>query len=382
MVLLKLEKKVFGYAPASTSIPGMHSAWLDDSDKSQNRLTWFTPDAIMHHNFMLVSAHYGPLFGGSANFAANFRDKFNVRKNVIILADSGGFQALTQKIDLQPLQVLKWQEANADIGFSLDRPPLDPVTLGPKGDFEYFKKCADESAKNLEEMIRNKSTDFKLFGILQGSTKRELDYWYRELENHDLDGVTVSPKPPNDPMQTAIMLGYILDKKVSNTHILLSSGSTCHPVNIYASKYFDWLTFDSSSYMTGGGQHRKYFLPYHHHVKLSFISRNGELPSVSKLPCDGPICQQVEPKDLAGGAHKYTVAIGLHNLYVYVKYVDYLHALKDDREAYFQIFKDKRYKRTLAAIEFLELCIDKGFEKTYKLKFPQSSFSKGMGGFG
>ena len=323
-------------------------------------LTWWKDNSFFKHDAMLVSAYYG------MKMAWNFREKYRIpRKDFVFVADSGGFQALTQGVREEPINILKWQERNADIGFMLDIPPLDPVSLGPVNDFDFFKKCADQSHRNCDIMTRNRENEeFKFYGVLQGSKEKELDYWYKGLEEFDLDGMSLSHKPPNDPMQIALLGAYAKSKGIKNIHVLLGTGFETTPIIIYESRYFDFLTFDSSSYGVGA-QLMKYNIPNSKNAIHFGRKYDGKTKG---LPCNCPVCSVITIEDLQKGGSVPGALMSLHNLYIYIQRVEYLKTI-EDAEEFMTYAKQTHSKKTIRALEFLRHFEEHGFEAAYRRYF-------------
>jgi len=326
------------------------------------KLTWWEPKSIFHYDAMLMSSYYGMKWW-------NFRDYFNIpRRDFLLVADSGGFQQLTSGERIEPISVLRWQENNADIGFILDIPPLNPKTLGPAGDFSFFKKCALKTARNAEIMDKHREKeDFLLYSIVQGGSVKELEYWYGCLKDFSFDGICGSPKPPNDPMQVALHIAFAHSKGAKRAHILLGTGSAATPVNVYGSKLFDLFTFDSSSYATGS-KLRKYELPYSDEA-IYFSTLSGRKVKLERLPCDCPVCRLATPDDLAADGSVPGALISLHNLYNYLRKINLLSSLASDEEAYLDYVKRYYPASTVRAIEFLQRYRETDFHTAYSEYF-------------
>jgi hypothetical protein len=82
---------------------------------------------------MLVSAFYG------LKWKDNFRQYYNMPDDFIIIGDSGGFQNMTMNANLDPIEVLRWQEKHCQIGLSFDYRYLAMIHSRKKGKTE--KDC-------------------------------------------------------------------------------------------------------------------------------------------------------------------------------------------------------------------------------------------------
>lgn len=344
------------------SFEGMQGRY--DKRLKEYKLSWWEPQSIFHHDSILMSAFYGMKWW-------DFREFFNIpRKDFLFVADSGGFQQLTTRERIEPVNVLRWEEKNADIGFILDIPPLDPKTLGPTKDFDFFKKCALQTARNADRMNKNREnvSGFKLYSVIQGSDKRELNYWSKQLEDFSFDGICGSPKPPNDPMQVALHIAYAHSKGVKNMHILLGTGKGTTPVNVFGGKFFNLFTFDSSAYATGS-KFREYQLPYQNR-SITFSTISDQKTGVKILPCDCPVCQLAVVDDLFAEGSTPGALISLHNLYNYIRQVNLLSSLSDDEEYYLQYVSECVSPVTAKAIRYLQDYREtQDFDSTYSKYF-------------
>lgn len=321
-------------------------------------LNWWSPKAFFQHSSILVSSFYGMKRG-------DYRDHYGIpRKNFTVVGDSGGFQQLTKKVRLDPEEVLRWQEANVDIGFGLDIPPIDPKTMGPVGDFNFFKRCAEISWKNFTEMsdARTKQ-DFKFYSIIQGGSRKELEYWNSGIKG-SFDGVCMSPKPPNDPMQVALHIAFAKSIGYKNIHILLGSGKSVTPIIVYGRRFFDLITFDSSSYAVGS-IYKRYNLPTMKGA-LDF-GRKGD--KIKEFPCECPICRNCKVVHVTTGGSTPGVLLSLHNLYIYLKFVEDLRILSEDDVVFTEIVRGNTPEKTWIALEFLKYFEEEDFDKAYNRFF-------------
>ena len=327
---------------------------------------WWKSDAIVKHSALLITAATGMK-------EWNFREKHNIpRKGFTLINDSGGFQLLTGQVPfLEPINVLRWMERNADIGMTLDVPPIDPVTLGPLDDIVYFRKCAEKSARYYEKMYADRvSTHLQLLKVLQGGNKKELELWYKITNECSFDGFSLSIKPPSDPMQVALLSSFIHEKEQpKRIHILLGTGYDVIPAIIYASKLFENITFDSASYIVGA-QYRKYMLPIDPKMHIQFLTDKTD-SRLKTLPCSCPICQKLEAHNLYGNGSRIGVAISIHNLWVMKEYIKTVESLIDDKELLISFVRKNCSPKTLKSIEMIDDYIEKGdFSMTYEKYLP------------
>ena len=332
-------------------------------------LNWWQQNSFFQYPAMLCSAFYG------IKDCWNYREHYNIPKDVLLVADSGGFEQLTQNTRIEALDVLKWQENNADVGFVLDVPPLNPVTLGPLDDFSLFTKCAETTKRNAEIALRNRTNDkMKLYYVIQGSNRKELSHWIDRVDLTVFDGVALSFKPPNDPLQIALLSSFTNEKQIANIHILLGTGHNVVPIIIYVSKYFRSLTFDSSSYGKGA-RTMTYDLPFRLQTQFGRAYNN----KLKILPCNCPVCSNLTINDFQRGDSVSGALISLHNLYLYIQHVEFLKAIVEDEELFLNYIKKACSPKTLEAYEYLKLYEEKGFDVAYKKYFAKSNLGEWFG---
>lgn len=332
-------------------------------------LDWWTDTAIFNYDALLVSAFYGKDIW-------DFREHYKIpRKDFLFVADSGGFQIWTQNIKIEPINILRWMEHNADIGMTLDVPPLKPNSIEPL-DFEDFKRMCDISRRNYEIMHRNRvSEDIIMLKVLHGATLKELEHFDGAVSDYEFDGYAFSPKPPS-ALQIAFTLAYAHEHDMKRVHIFLGTGMKTLPVLLYAKRYFDHLTFDSASFSLQGARFRSYCLPFRPGSYVEFgKSYKGEL---KKLPCSCPVCQlstvDVFNIDSSTKTEKLSESvpgglIALHNLYVWLSYIDFLDSLSDSYGDYMAFLRAQDFLKTIKAIEFLRYSEEVGLDDAFKKYF-------------
>lgn len=354
------------YVPGVTAME--NRGFSGDGDRSFI-LNWWGDKAPFNYPALLASAWYG------MKDSFSYRDKYGIpRENFLLIGDSGGFQALTQGIWMEPVEIIKWQEENCDVAIMFDIPPVDPNAIfKPLGDDEFVKRAA-KSLRNYEIMVDNRDLDSKLelLKVVHGHNKKRLSYWWDQVKHVECDGLSFAPKPP-DAITTAKVLGFAMEQEEKNVHILLGSGFETVCILAYASRFFDRLTFDSTSFSVKGARLRQYTLPHDLKMKIHFgESQNHDM---TRLPCDCPVCSRISMKDVVDARSSRQAGIlSLHNLYVFLRYVDYVHALSTDRG----VFRDeylmrKGYNDVITGMNFLDSVADKGFDDAHKIYFEKRS---------
>jgi len=328
-------------------------------ERREYSLDWWTDTALYYYDSLLVSAYYGME-------KWDFREFYKIpRKNFLFVSDSGGWQVVTQSVKIEPIDLLKWMEHNADFGLTLDVPPVDPISKKTYLDdqFEGFKKTAELSRRNYEIMHRHwKENDFQLLKVIHGVGPRQLDYWYRQVEDLEFSGLAFSPHPPSE-QNIAILLAYGRDKGAKKVHIFTGTGIETTPIVIYGRKYFDQLTYDSSAFSTQGAALRAYFVPYDLGQKILFgKSYNSTL---KQLPCNCPVCQLATVDDLNSPGSVPGGLIALHNLWVYLMYCVFLDSITESKDIFIEYLRRNNLTETIKAVRFLDLSEEVGFYDAY-----------------
>lgn len=337
------------------------------SEKIEYSLDWWTDTAIFRYNALMVSAFYGLDMW-------DFREFYNIpRDDFLFVADSGGFQLSRHPVSISPIDVLRWMEHNVDVGLTLDDPPTPEerknLTL------DLLKPHGIKCRKYYEEMHKGwKSDDLELLKVIQGDKPDQLVWWWDLMADLEFDGAALACRPPT-AKQTAMGLGFVMDKEVKKVHVLLGTGKATIPLIIYAKKYFDRVTVDSSSFSQSGAIYRSYYLPFNLTQSLEFGEKFTS--TIKHLPCDCPVCQITTVDDLnvakigvKSDAKKDASLpgglIALHNLYMVLRYYYFLDMLADDREAYVRFLKTEGYNGAIEAMNFLDDVHERGFEDASK----------------
>ena len=224
-------------------------------------LDWWTPTAMFNYDALMVSAFYGME-------KWDFREFYDIpRKDFTFISDSGGFQIFSQQIKVEPVDILRWMEHNADIGLTLDRPPFKSgeQTLSfnesPRATEEDFKVSIEQSRRNYEIMARNRQSDkLKLLQVVHGYSLRELTQFHEAVKDIEFDGHAFGANQ-NEPKTVALVLGYAQTIEKERVHMFLLTGRYIVPLVIFAKRFFNHLTFDSSAFSITGARYRKYYYP-------------------------------------------------------------------------------------------------------------------------
>jgi len=313
-------------------------------------LDWWTDTAMFRYDALLVSAFYGIK-------EWDFREKYRIpRDDFTFIADSGGFQLWSMGVKLEPIDILRWEENNADIALTLDSPPIkNSEMIGDRAKPEDFRKSIELSKRNYEIMHRNRQSDqLKLLKVIHGYTFRELHQFYDAVKDLEFDGHAFGANQ-NDLVSIARVLGFAQSIEQERVHMFLATGLNTSPLIIFAKRFFKNLTFDSASFSITGARYRKYYLPYNINKGISF--GGSYTSSLKELPCSCPICRMCHPEDFNADGSLPGGLIALHNLWMVLNYYATLESLADSPDDYLEFLKGNVPDQTIRMVEYL-LCVD------------------------
>jgi len=348
------------YVPAE--MPGGPSTASKEAilnDEAISVRWWLPKESLFYYPKVLISAYYG------VNYP-KLRELFGFPKEGMFMGDSGGFQVLQgwlkkkTSLELNVPNIIKWYEANCDIGLAPDIPPYT-------SDFNVFKKIADRSAVYFQKMADLKERkDLRLLKVVHsyGFNTDFMDYWYDKVKDiPEYDGWSVGVKPMATPMLIAFQMMYLYSKgHRKNFHILGTSGIKNVALMGYLSRHINPITFDSSSW-SDGSQRRKYFNPIKYNSTAIYFGESFN-STIEKLPCDCPVCTKV------GDNWRIFNTIGsppggllsLHNLWLILRHVKIMDRLKDDEVVYKEFVRTEYGSEVATAIDFIDCCIERGFD--------------------
>jgi len=330
-------------------------------DGKMKSFQWWKDDCFFKYNGLLVSAFYAMKEGW------DFREKLGIGNDVLLVADSGGYQILRQESWIEPIDLIKWQERNCDVALTLDNPLpyVDATNIEKRKLTEEvaFNRALERTYRFIKIMERNrKREDLTVLNVLHGRNLRELEKWYNKVKEVKFEGWCLSLHPPT-PKWTALISTFIYAKEQPHqVHMLLGSGFKTTPVLVYASKLFETTTFDSLSYHAHGFR-MQYVLPWSvGHDVYDYGWKKGE--PVLPLPCPCPVCQSLTIErmtDIKLGGRP----VSLHNLWLTIQYTNFLKTLSLNEERYKNFLKNNYPEEVTEAIDFIDAVDDLGFEKAY-----------------
>ena len=338
-------------------------------------MKYWTKKSHFEHNIMLQSVYYAKngVFKGE-----NFREGVNYPKDKTLVFDSGGFQIASFKkkgevCDLSPIDSLRYQEANCDIGMNLDIPP----TLDKVPTFSDFNIALKQSVDNFK-LFETKRENYKmqLLNVLHGETLPLQERWYNAVKDFNFDGYAIGMKPPWDPMIQAMGFMYLWERgeydkdSFKHLHFFGTSGKHVVPTLAYCASKLkkQRVTYDSSSYNIGS-IFRTYYLPYDIGPNLSFGDKfKIQNPKITSLPCSCPVCKSIDDINVLNTKDIYAgTLISLHNMFQYIQYNDTVNSLVNQKDKFIEYLKKINIdKKTLASFDFVDFAIDHGLEKATK----------------
>lgn len=315
----------------------------------------------------------------------------------VLVHNSGGLQATTLgQVKHSPEEVFKWQQANSNIGFSVDDLPFitpgdGTVKPGSMSGWEFdkanFTKHAEKSKENIEVTKKHRDKEkypkFKFYGIIQGRNYREFLQWYEIIRDDVyLDGYCCKASDMN-PMTIAETCIFVMQNINKPVHFLGIGNLSRSIVIYYASRYLNqFITFDSSSYDIGT-QYRSYLLPFMMNRKLRFVS-NHHLQEHSKeitgtqdivhlqdatAICGCEACRMIGDdlgEMIETNNNKLGSLISIHNFIHNIRWVNYVKAIIDSKyklEEFVRFnFENHLAEKILKAFEMIDLAAEKGYE--------------------
>jgi len=317
-------------------------------------IKWWGKDAFFQHPAILISAYNGLKYW-------NFREEFEIPKDMLFFADSGGFQNFSQGVWEDPIKILRWMELNANIGTMFDLPPSYETSSILNED---FKRHAKLSKRNYLKMDKNrKNYDMKLYKPIHGNTLETLKWWFKFVEDVPCEGYGSSPRRPS-AMMAAFTLSFAIEYDLHEFHLFLGSGVNVIPTIVYASRFIQELSFDSSSFSLTGARYRKYVVPLYPNEYIDF-GRDFTV-KIEELPCTCPVCKVIsDPKELQAKTAEAAGLILLHNLHQVITNIEMLNRLVKDVEKYKSVIKKNFPEETLLSLKYLDSVVENGLEDAY-----------------
>jgi hypothetical protein len=349
--------EVLSMTNKTTYIPCLFAAHGFKTEKEgailkPEQLKWWNKDTgVFYHPYILLNA-----FMSIKSKDFNLREKLGIGKETLVLGDSGGFQIWKHKADIPVLDVLHWQEANADRGFIVD----DVIELTNTD--EEFQKKVDKTVRNCEMFAANRSnSNMLIYKVLHGHSEDRIRRWYDAIEPFPFEAWSVSFHPESDVWGQVRLAMFLYHMGYKGTiHFLGVSGKNVIPALIWLSNIFEEVLFDSSSWAIGVNQ-RLYTLPNEFpYGNLTFGDRIQGWHGLEELPCTCPVCREMGTVE-AMRRDKVGLTISLHNLYLFKDKCEKLRRMLKYEELFLKYVGTFCDKDTLLAIDFAKACLSIGY---------------------
>lgn len=264
------------------------------------------------------------------------RKGFKIRDDVTVVGDSGGFQAVTQGKYINPLALLKWQEANCNIAPILDVPPYS--SFGGYTETTNFEKCLAQTVSNAQIMNSNRiNKEMLQYGVVQGFKNEEIEAWYKAVnEVGNWDGWALAPKPPApDVLNKFFALAY--RKGIKKIHVFQCTGLDSFMLAVYLNYHYlkADVTMDSVSYLAS-----QKFGRIVHPLTYRMINFGRLSGKTFSMVCDCVFCnhyQQVKDQFEDARHINFYYVMNMHNLYLMVRFVTAINQYVQDEELYEEI---------------------------------------------
>lgn len=251
----------------------------------------------------------------------------NTRNPVYI--DSGGFQYMKKGVELDPVEVLRYQESmGCDIGITFDFPIL------PDMEDREREARLERSIASANIMLQEKKTDMQLYGAIHGSNPREITDYMHELDS-GFSGYGIGSLVPrkNQLNHLVDMIYQVRHQTEKPVHCF---GITGFPA-LFALSYLGVDTFDSWAYVVAAA-----FKEFVHPVTLSRVKN---IKYVDRLPlCECAICQQYSHEDMVKADSDSEIILALHNLNIFLYEMERIR--EASRENNLEAYIEKRSQKT------------------------------------
>jgi len=329
----------------------------EDAPLKPEQLKWWDKaTGLFYHPYLLLNA-FEYVTKGERDVCV--RDRLGIGKDTCVLGDSGGFQIFKFNVKVPTQDVLRWQELNCDRAFIVDD------VSGADDTEEEFERKLLHTVENCKIFEANRTnSEMSIYRVLHGHTEERIRRWFDAIAPFPFEGWSIGFHPSGDVWGQARMAMFLYHMGWrGKLHFLGASGRNVVPVEIWSSKLFEDVVFDSTSYAMGV-RSRTYDLPadlFPSGQSLSLGDRLQDWHELTHLPCVCPICSTLKTIDniRRGDPGMY---ISLHNMFLTVETCHKLKALLPYEELYLKYVEENCKKDTRMAIEFMKMCVSVGYE--------------------
>ena len=331
----------------------------------ESDLNFWAENPLFYHPNLLVNYYY-------SKEVKNKEVYKNIKRDIKgqYFGDSGGYQTMSVDggVNIDPLDVLRWQEENVNIGIGLDEALPGYNAEDDMFDFNTtFLHCAEKSAKNFEIQSKNiQNNDFKYLTVLHGTTLERLNYWWNLIKDIPSDGYSIATRN-NNVFNTALFYCFLKDRIDSNKiiHSLAGSGMKIFPILLKFSKYWGQnFTFDNSFVMHDTRMKAYYvesgidLIMKKSNAKILYIGRNSHIDENLEPPCNCGVCKKYGLKTLMQDNNLGYIALENHNLKVMLDSMELVGKVSE-----FPEFEQYLHPTTKIALQFIDFADKEGLEK-------------------
>lgn len=269
-----------------------------------------------------------------------------------IFGDSGGFSlrspTMAHKLKIDPVDVLRWQEATCTVGCILDLPPKGLTQRiwhrGLDVTVEHTKRALPVYLK-----MRKEGTAFRWWGVLHGNNEEEVREYHKAISkvypfNDEGEGWAIRPEPFVNSYATARSLRILQHLKITRAHFLAATSQDVISVLLALGPEagLQFLTYDSA-YAVKSGFNRHTFKPENDGATFTIITEEGDENYgrqwlLKECPC--PVCahMRVRSQECDKGRKElhqvkfagwWSTWLQFHNIYIQQKLVEKQAALAE-----------------------------------------------------
>jgi len=338
----KVNKKDIRYLPAL--FPNMQNQIIGYEHRGF-KLDFWQDNPVFNYKHILIAFNF---FGHK-----NRRQIFGKNnKKLFIFGDSGGFASASQNLNINPIDVIKWQQQNCNMGVLLDVPPF--IFTGVAGlnktNNVIYKKALKQTIENIQEAKQYVKSNYQWWGVIQGKTFAQKLHWYKEISKiHNFKNWAISAKPSHNYYQIISSIALAYKYKIKNIHLFQLSAVRSIALLILCQKhldnYFDKIYFDSStpSRMGLGNRYLQITAERNKLIKFSDrLSKKKQEQLIKEFDCQCEVCKHFETKEYFLPSWQGSGIIFLHDFNILVQKIKELKKYsKDDLIEFSRVPKNK-----------------------------------------
>ena len=261
----------------------------------------------------------------------DLRKEWSIPEDVDVMADSGGFQFLSGRLTmLDPVDVIEWQNRNANRGMALDLPPY---TSPSKKELKDFEDYMYKSVLNYKVMYERRKESMLLYAPIHGIDDKTLEEWKNATDAvGDWDAYAFAS--PHDPLEYIRRIKFIIEHKIEKPiHFLMAGGTLPYLLLARFSIFYPYqITVDSSTFSTLMKEYG--FIIDLVRQRVITIGKS-ESSARNRIGCLCPVCQQT--KDLNNEKFNELGIIAFHNMYMLIWRFEFLSSIASEN---YQVLKE------------------------------------------